>query len=853
MGDGTAGTGYSESTGRTGDIEAGDSVTFGAWLKQRRKAQGISPRQFARLVGCSSITLLKIEAGERRPSRQLSELIADNLNIDGDEREQFIVFARLAQPVEISGASSFAARAPWRAAHSRHTNLPAALTSFVGREEEVDAIRRRLLQWATRLLTLTGPPGIGKTRLALEVASGLVGAGALPDGVFLVDMAPVSDPDMLPAAVVRALGVEPDGAEPVEAALLKYLAGRRMLLVLDNMEHLLDAAPFVVKMLEVSPWLRVLATSREALHVRGERRQPVAPLRTPNAAALPPLAELGAYPSVALFLERAEASSPEFALTAENAADVAAICVALDGLPLALELAASRMEQYSPSEVRADLATRLLLSAKGRRDLPLRQLTLRAAIAWSYELLTVEERRLLRLLGAFVGGANHGAVEALYGGGEQCAAERSAERSPEELLLALVDKNLIMIDRQAGEVRYIMLQVIREFAIDKLREEGETEQVRHRHALYYRDLVERADAGLQGADHERWLQRLEAEHDNLRAAFNRVDESGDVETGLRIAGALWRFWEWRDYDKEGERLLQHFVAQGRQPGLEAPYAKALIGAGTLSYKLGNYESALHMLQESLDVYRALGDRSGASLALRSLGQLYRYSGRIAEALLLVEESLSICKQIGDRSGVAGALYVLGVLRLDRHEYEQAGRLLGESLEIRRKLGEKTHVSKTLVWLGEIARSRGDYETAYAHYNEALSLGYIKGLDLAYLLHNIGHVALHRGDYARAGELFAQSLEIGVRLEDKEAAVACLAGLAAVACCEGRAERAATLFGAAEALIAALDVHLDTADRLAYEQNRARARADLDTAAWQAAHQAGVAMSLEEAIAYSQRA
>ncbi len=566
-------TGITETTG----------PTFGGWLKQRRKDQGIGPDDFAELIGCSTITLLKVEAGERRPSRQVALLVAQLLHVPADEQEAFITFARTGQPATVSSTETttqgkIEARSPWRATHLRKSNLPHLLTPLIGREHDEAQVGALLLNTKVRLLTLTGAPGIGKTRMALQVASDAL--DHFEDGVFLVELAPVSDPGEVPAAAARALSLKESVSEPVEETLLAYVRERRMLLVLDNLEHLLDATPSIVKLLEGCPWLKVLVTSREALHVRGERRYTVPPLAIPDKKEIsaPTPDTLAGYPSVELFVERAQAIAPDFELTAENAGDVAAICVGLDGLPLAIELAAANAGHFSPGEMKKALAKPLRLLTGGGRDLLPRQRTLRSAIEWSYSLLTTDEQTLFRRLGVFVGGFTAPAAEALW----DAAWTRTPYTingdtdlaSPMDILRSLEEKSLVKRESstRGDGARYGLLETIREFAGEKLQKSGQVGEAHHvqmKHALYFMELAEEADSHLRGARQQEWLERLEEEHGNLLAALswagghsekgsqsNDIGEAvGAAEIGLRTAAALGHFWYVRGYFSEGRERL----------------------------------------------------------------------------------------------------------------------------------------------------------------------------------------------------------------------------------------------------------------------------------------------------------
>ena len=439
----------------------------------------------------------------------------------------------------------------------------------MGREAEIDSVRSLILQTKVRLLTLTGAPGIGKTRLALQVASDLV--SNFDDGVFLVELAPLSDPDLLWDTIARSLNLSREATQSIEDALFEYLSERRLLLVLDNFEHLLDAAPQMVRLLEASPWLKVLTTSREALHLRGERRYLVPPLGTPDKTQLPDLEALAGYASVELFVERAQAIASDFTLTKEDACEVAAICTGLEGLPLAIELAAANAKYLSLGEMRAALEKPLKLLAGGSRDLPHRQRTLRSAIAWSYGLLNSDEQRLFGTLGVFVGGFTLDAVEAMWNEHDRNLDNTAAPAL--ELLRSLEEKNLVK--RESGgeviEIRFGLLETIREYAREKMQENRQLRQagpqaqdVEEKHALLFMRLAEEAEPLLTGEEQDQWLDKLEREHGNLRAALAwSLRQGGNVEIALRLGAALWRFWWVRGYLSEGREWLAQALAQDR--------------------------------------------------------------------------------------------------------------------------------------------------------------------------------------------------------------------------------------------------------------------------------------------------
>jgi predicted ATPase/transcriptional regulator with XRE-family HTH domain len=792
----------------TGNTAPANGITFGVWLKQRRKEQGIGIDQFAGLLDCSAITLLKIEAGERRPSRQLAEIIAERLNIAGDEREPFITFARSGRTATSEPSSEKALRAPWRALHSRLTNLPSTLTPLIGREEDIDRTQTFILQSKVRLLTLIGAPGIGKTRLALHVASNLV--SEFEDGVFMVELAPISDPGLLSATIARTLGIEGDDTQPVEEALLKYLSERRLLLLLDNFEHLLDAGPALVRLLEASPWLKVLTTSREPLRVRGERRLPVPPLSTPDSKRLPATKELAAYAAVALFVERAETVSPDFSLTDANGEDVAAICIGLEGLPLAIELAAMHANHLSPANIRKALQSdntkkSLGLLTGGGHDLPPRQRTLRNAIEWSYNLLDQEEQALFRSLGVFVGGFTPSVVDSVLA--EEIRVTPGSVPVAESLLTALADKNLLTRDRAGGEAasrdepRWGLLETIREYALEQLAEHGEEAELRRRHALYFLALAEAAEPELVGPNQQIWLARLREERDNIRGALSWACGPGrDEELSLRLTSALLHFWLLQGHLNEGRQWLEAALEQGEDVRTSIR-AKALNAAGHLARRQGDLADAHALLEESLALYRDVGDPLGIATALNNLGLVLRTQGEYDTARILFEEGLALHRELGNKGGEVMALTGLGILARTLDDQIAARDFFAESLVLQREVGEKAMLAFALSNLGLVVADLGDLAGARALFEEGLvlrrELADVPGISSS--LHFLGGLARDQGDYTAASALYEEGLALSRSVGAKQGVADIVAELGRLAYHSGNYERAYTLMEESSAL------------------------------------------------------
>src|ERR1700691_5495671 len=533
----------------------------------------------------------------------------------------------------------------------RPTNIPVQRTRFVGREKEVAAAKELLLRPDVRLLTVTGPGGIGKTRLAVEVAGGLV--EDFPGGAHFVPLSPVSDPALMASAILQTLGIrEVRGQSPLEILKRNLTESLRAptLLVLDNFEHLMPATPAVAELLATAPHLKILVTSRAALHVYGEHEFPVPPLALPDSKSLPSLEALSKCPAVALFVQRAGAAKPDFELNAENAQTVAEICARLDGLPLAIELAAARVKVLSLSAMQTRLASRLQLLTGGARDLPQRQQTLRAAFDWSYDLLSAAEQKLFRRLSVFVGGCTLEGAEAV------CDTKGDLDLDLLDGMASLVDKSLAQeVEPVNGESRFGMLETIREYALEKLEASGEEALTKRAHAAYCLVLVEEEATEQSGAEGAESLERLNLEHDNFAAALEWLTKTGDTDWGLRLGAALFRFCETREYLDEGRDRLGKLLQLAGAAAPTKARLRALFAAGVLASEQGDYPSADALLNESLGIAHQLYDKQGVAGSLNALAVLARGRDAVAIAHSLFEESLVLWRELGDQRAVARAL------------------------------------------------------------------------------------------------------------------------------------------------------------------------------------------------------
>jgi predicted ATPase/DNA-binding XRE family transcriptional regulator len=814
-------------------MRARGATAFGEMLRAHRVAVGLSQEALAERAGLSVDAIGALERGRRTaPRPDTLAMLADALALPADARAAFIATA-------IGTTPARGGRAADAAAYS--SGMPTPATRLIGREAEIAALVRLIQREGLRLVTLTGPGGVGKTRLALAAADAL--RAAFPDGVAFVDLSALRDPLLVGPTVARGLGLREGGIRDPRAALVAFLRDRRALLVLDNVEQVIEGAPLLADLMTASPWLCILVTSRTALRLRGEQVFPVAPLPLPGAATAPTPQALLRSAAVALFVERAHTMTPDFAFTAANAAAVAAICVRLDGLPLAIELAAARVDLLPPPALLARLERRLPLLTRGARDLPERQQTLRAAIDWSYRLLHVGEQALYRRLAVFVGGCTIDAVEAVCGVGGELAVDSL------DWLGTLVGQHLLRQREGAGGApRFAMLETIREHARELLAESGEEETVQRRHATYFATLAEAADAALTGPEQAAWLARLEEEHDNLRAALQWMVAQGEAGAALRLAASLWRFWEGHGHLGEGRRWLAATLALPGG-GDRALRARALRGAGLLATWQGDYATARALHAESLALYRALADRDGVGHALENLGMVAHEQGDFAAAAALHTESLAIRRGLGDRRNVASSLNNLGLVKRALGDYPSARTLHAEGLALHRILRDDQGIGNELTNLGMLAYLTGDYAAARALHEESLAirraLGDRRGVAIS--LGNLGRVAYRQGNHTAARALHAESLQLRQALGDATMPEG-IEGLAAIAGARGEVARAARLLGAAATLRAAIALRQFADERADQEEWVARVRGESAAIDWDAAWRAGAALSPEEAIA-----
>jgi predicted ATPase len=672
-------------------------------------------------------------------------------------------------------------------------NLPYQQMPLIGREKELETVRKIILRDEVNLLTITGPGGIGKTRLALQVAADLL--NNFQHGVFFVSLASLNNPDLVATTIVQTLGLKTVENQPGIDVLKGYLQDKQVLLVLDNFEQVITASPLLVELLGFASGLKILITSQAVLHVYGEYEFNVPPLAVPDLNNLPPLEILAQSPAVALFLNRAQAVKVDFTLTAENASVIGEICFQLDGIPLAIELAAARIKLFAPQALLRELSHRLSLLAQKNSDRSPRHQTLRNAVAWSYQLLGPEERALFAQLGVFVRGCTLNAVDAV------CMWGSKSDVPLLEQLASLVDKSMLQHElRPNGEPRFMLLETLREYALERLEADGQTEIARRRHLEYYLGLVESIEPGPKEPNLPAWMKALEEEHDNLRAALHWALEYDEIESALRIAGAIWRFWQIHGHVEEGSKWMKTILDRAKGQ-MSIARAKALWGAGWLGMVVGTLSQSREYFEEGAIISRKLKDKRYLGLSLHGIGAVARAQGDFEGSRVAFEESLPLFQSLDNTEDVAWTFEHLGVTAIEQGDFVQAVTYLSEGLAVFRELDQRWPCAEALTFLGHAALQQSDYDMARKRYEEALVIyeELEDKLNIATINSYIGATLFGLGDYKKAISLYKENLVLSHKLRDHWGFVWGVERLAEAAEKLKQFERSVCLWSAANAL------------------------------------------------------
>jgi predicted ATPase/Tfp pilus assembly protein PilF/DNA-binding XRE family transcriptional regulator len=809
-------------------------TTFGGWIKQRRRALDLTQHQLAEQVACSVITIQKLEAGVRRPSQQMLGRLADCLQLTGDDRVAFLQQGRAQRRApDHSPALSLSPEAYGVA-------LPSPLTPLIGRDHELAWLVARVRRADIRLLTCLGPAGVGKTRLILEVTARL--QDAFRDGAVVVPLAPLRDAQLLPMAIAQALHIQITSAAPLDD-LIADLRERQLLLVLDNFEHIVVAAPALTQLLQACPGLKMIVTSRARLRVRGERVFSLAPLELPDLSQLPDR-RLQAVPSVALFCEIAQALDPQLVLAPATLGTIAQICTRLDGLPLAIEIVATHSRALPPGLLLEQIERQLLLSANGPQDLPARHRTLRAAFDWSYALLDADQQRTFHSLAIFAAGWSPQAAAAVCGDVQAVPlAQMLAD------LEALVDHSLIYRIGSASQPAFALLEPIREYALEQLAAHGYVDQTRQRHARYYLGLLETAAPEMRGGQIHSWAEELRREHDNIRIALTWLIASGQHEQAGQLCVGMRRFWWSQGHLSEGLGWIGRLDAaiDKLPPPLRAQlwYTRGMLAAGR-----SDLIDAEQWYRAALACARGAGDLWVIGACANGLGVVLAEQQRYVEAQIFLEEGLRVDQQLGERNDMAMSLASLAALHYHQGNYAQAVQLFEASLAIHRELGDIHSVALMLNNLGEVAWRTNQAQAAQRALDEALLLA--RQLDahrlLPYVLNNLATLACRRGDEQAARAAFGEAIEQLGRTGDRAEIVTSLLGIATLAWQLEAPEHSARLLGTIQAAEQAGIVVLTPAAAADLQSLIEDVRAQLGEHEYAEQHQAGSHTSLDRAIA-----
>lgn len=844
--------------------------SFGNWVKRTRKSLDLTQQELAKRVGCSASLIFKIESDERRPSRQIAELLAQHLEIPAGQRPLFFKVARQEKGIQnldwlpsqgIPGLSlgSISDPAQERTApvyEQLKNNLPFPPTPLVGREHEISMVLQQLRNPACRLLTLTGPGGVGKTRLALEVAS--KSCDVFEHGVTFVSLAGTPSAEYILPAIADSMNFTFTGGKDPKAQLFQFIQGKYLLLVLDNLEHLLDGAGLIAELLESSHQIKILATSREQLNLRAEWAFAVQGLPIPLNISLE---NMGANSAVALFLQRSRQAKLDFTLTAEDLLYVEQICRLVEGSPLGLELAAAWVRTLSCREIAREIETNLDFLTATARDVPQRHRSMRAVFEYSWRLLNAEEQQVLSKLSVFRGGFSR-----------DSASQVASATLP--LLSKLVDKSLV---RHSMDGRYELHELVRQFADEQLACSGKLEETRNRHFAFHLALAEESRSRLRRGEQLVWMNRLEQDYDNLRAALEwslryeklpgpvSEEEESIIQASFRYAGALYMFWRMRDQWSEGRKWLKRVLDQPARQPVTRERSRALNAAALLAAEQADLREARQLADQNLALAHELGDAHILARAFHARGVVLWKQKDYAAAHDSCEQAVVRFREMGNRLAMAGSLQILGRIAINQHNLEMAHTYLTECVQLFREFSNTIElyaslsdlgllaylrndfstarschesslvyfrearniagIEMTMNRLGDIARCENNYEEAEKLYTESLNVYRDTGDkdEIASLLHNLGYVAQHRGEPEKALALFKEALSLQRELDNQAGIAECLAGIAGIWAAQGQTERAGRLFGASEALREAAGVVLWPANQIEYDRNLALLR------------------------------
>lgn len=811
-----------------------DEISFGVWLRNQRRALDLSRQTFADQVGCAEVTLRRIEAATLKPSKELASVLLQKLGIPESERSQWIAFARGLSGFPLSSAAP---------SNNPITNFPIPLTTFIGRQREQEEVNHLISK--NRLVTLTGTGGVGKTRLAVQVVAGV--RSRFPDGVWFLDLAPLINPILVPNTLATVIGLRESAELSFKDLLINYFHARSALVVFDNCEHLIEScAQLVHSLLSACEHLSILATSREALRVAGEIPYHVPSLETPRLDAESAMETLKNIESVQMFAERATAASPSFLINPHNVFTVAEICQNLDGIPLAIELAAARVNVLTVKQILMRLNERFNLLTGGFRSAFPRHQTLQAAIEWSYNLLSEKERTVFRRLAVFSGGWTLEAAEVI------CIGNGIEPVEVLDLLSGLVNKSLVFVETVQGHSRYRRLQMIREYALAMLNKSDEMSIIYFRHLNFFAKMVFEAERNPKGPEDAFWYERLDSELDNLRTALTWFEQLEHIEIRLRFVAGLWRYWKNRGKSSEGRAYIQHILS-GVPPGPSrqtAGYARALTAAGALAYYQADFSYSEQSRTEALSIYRILEDKGGIGDCLIGLGNAAISQGHYDKARAFYEEVLGIRQELGDKLGIARLIGNLGLLAYFQMNYDQAHSLHMESLTLFRELQDYQGVAHELNNLGDVARHQGKLSMALAFYEECISNS--KSMKdqwgMAYGIMGIADVAFEQGDFSTAISHYKDCLRMFQKEADYIGLPYVLESVAGLWPTKKQLEYAARIYGSADALRQRTHSPLPPPDQSAYQKHLSLLKEQLGSSKFDVAWAEGSKMTSDQAVA-----